>query len=123
MLAIIKQRTADILTDAELALVVRVPAIEGPKTKPTVEKSPPVEAAKSTKDGKKRSRRSVRPPTENGRPRGSYAEFWKVARWLAAMRRRASAFWRDARRAHPASGSDKRKPDSDFFQNPPLSIS
>ena len=35
VLAIIKQRTADILSDAELALVVRVPAIEGPNTRLT----------------------------------------------------------------------------------------
>ena len=31
VLAIIRQRTADILTADELALVIKVPAIEGPK--------------------------------------------------------------------------------------------
>jgi hypothetical protein len=34
VLAIIRQRTADILTDAEIALVVRLPALEGPKPQP-----------------------------------------------------------------------------------------
>jgi hypothetical protein len=34
VLAIIRQRTADILTDAEIALVIKLPAIEGPKAKP-----------------------------------------------------------------------------------------
>ena len=31
IIAIIRQRTADVLTEAELSLVVKLPAIEGPK--------------------------------------------------------------------------------------------
>jgi hypothetical protein len=44
VLAIIRQRTADILTDAEMAMVIRLPAIEGPKSqsqpaKPNIKRS------------------------------------------------------------------------------------
>lgn len=47
VLAIIRARCTDVLTDAELALIVRVPAIEGPKpAKPAGSRKPPAKKAK-----------------------------------------------------------------------------
>ena len=58
VLAIIRARCAGYLTEDEIAMVINFPAIEGPsgEAKPSANK-PPAEARKSTKDGKKRSRR------------------------------------------------------------------
>jgi hypothetical protein len=41
VLAIIRQRTADVLTADELALVIKLPAIEGPKPAEPVKKATP----------------------------------------------------------------------------------
>lgn len=50
VLAIIRARCADILTDAEIALVIKVPAIEGPaKPKAKAAKPAPKAAAKGRK--------------------------------------------------------------------------
>jgi hypothetical protein len=51
VLAIIRRRTADILTDAEIAIVIRLPAIEGPP-KPTPAKRQKKARPRARKRGK-----------------------------------------------------------------------
>jgi hypothetical protein len=64
VLAIIRQRTADVLTEAEIALVVRPLAIEGP---PKPQPAEPVRPEPKTKPAKRKARPPARSRDAGGR--------------------------------------------------------